>query len=189
MEAFCTCSHDFEIASKCRKCNLLLLKISLISISLLSQYFGIFGDFFSALVTYNLQYQAISISHFPDRGTYCMHWWRGLSLDCSLLKDRSRKRQLWKQPYTSRNCCTYSFLKQSTMIISPGKAEQHIFKSNHTQRDLLPVLPTHQLIKSILKNVSVSVCNLFELLISAFHGPLAEQPYLSLFVRSVVPLW
>ena len=111
-----------------------------------------------------------------------MHWWRGLSLDCSLLKDRSRKRQLWKQPYTSRNCCTYSFLKQSTMIISPGKAEQHIFKSNHTQRDLLPVLPTHQLIKSILKNVSVSVCNLFELLISAFHGPLAEQPYLSLFV-------
>ena len=32
----------------------------------------------------------------------------------------------------------------------------------------------HSLIKSILKNVSVSVCNLFELLISAFHGPLAE---------------
>ena len=44
MGAFRTCSHDFEIASKCQKCNLLLLKISLISISLLSQYFGIFVD-------------------------------------------------------------------------------------------------------------------------------------------------
>ena len=46
MGAFHTCSHDFEIASKCRKCNSLLLKISLISIYLFSQYFGIFVDIF-----------------------------------------------------------------------------------------------------------------------------------------------
>lgn len=116
-------------------------------------------SFSSALVTYNLKYRAMSISYLPERGTLCMHWWRGLSLDC---KKIDRGNDSYGSTLTPLGIVapTFSQTKYDDNFTRLGRAAISQ-KQSHTKGFASSFADSlvHSLIKSILKSVRVSVCN------------------------------
>ena len=158
MGAFRTCSHDFEIASKCQKYNILLLKISLLSIYLLSQYFEIFADIFFQRACH-IQSEISSNQHFLfARQRHSLHTLVERIIFGLQRKDRGNDSYGSTLTPLGIVAPTFSQTKYDDNFTRLGRAAISQ-KQSHTKGFASSFADSlaHSLIKSILK--SVRVCN------------------------------